>query len=69
MKQKLNLEIVATEQEEEQIQALINTYNLSYDAYYNPEENFYYIQGLEIGERLLLLLKLTGAEIYTSESD
>ncbi len=68
MKQKLNLEIVATEQEEEQIQALINTYNLSYDAYYNPEENFYYIQGLEIGEKLLLLFKLTGAEIYTSET-
>ena len=66
MKQKLNLEIVATEQEEQQIQHLIDLYNLPYDNYTNPEDNFYYIQGLVIGEKLLLLLKLTGAEIYTS---
>jgi len=68
MKQKLNLEIVATEQEEQQIQHLIDLYNLPYDDYVNPEDNFYYIKGLVIGKKLLLLLQLTGAEIYTSVS-
>ena len=37
MKQKLDLEIVATEQEEQQIQHLIDLYNLPYDNYTNPD--------------------------------
>lgn len=69
MKQKLDLEIVASDLEEEQIYNLIELYNLPYDNYYNPEDNLVIIKGLEIGEKLLLLLKLTGAEIYTSVSN
>lgn len=66
MKQKLDLEIVASDLEEEQIYNLIELYNLPYDNYYNPEDNLVIIKGLEIGEKLLLLLRLTGADIYTS---
>lgn len=66
MKQKLDLEIVASDLEEQQIYNLIELYNLPYDNYYNPEDNLVIIKGLEIGEKLLLLLRLTGADIYTS---
>jgi hypothetical protein len=68
MKQKLDIEIVATPEEEQQIHNLIDFYNLPYEDYVNPEDNFYYIKGLVISKRLLLLLQLTGAEIYTTPS-
>jgi hypothetical protein len=68
MKQKLDIEIVATPEEEQQIHNLIDFYNLPYEDYANPEDNFYYIKGIVISKRLLLLLQLTGAEIYTTPS-
>ena len=63
-----DIEIIATPEEEQQLYDLIKRYNLTYAEYSNPEDDFYYIHAMEVSEHQLLLLRLTGAEIYPRPS-
>ena len=65
---KYDIEIIATPEEEQQLYELIHRLNLKYESYSNPEDDFYYIHAIDASEHQLLLLRLTGAEIYPRPS-
>jgi hypothetical protein len=69
MKHTYNIEYTATDEEHDFIANTIDYYDLKYKQYVNPEDYYYYIEELEIGDKLLTILKLSGAEMYIETVD